>query len=187
MARRNIDRGDLVLRPQRDSHLFALINERRPASGFNSEFAVSAHQNALGAADGGPIEHYADVACDAEASRVSYSLPVEHQNVRLRFEFLPGFEQRRRLAEAQQSRDVRESRHAANAGGFDDPQIRESQNDYPGVDRLGVFIERDVRAGDRARGPREWLQTNHIAQPLLNLDRLAGSYVPTVQWIRRHL
>src|SRR5262245_46675859 len=170
MSWRNIDRGDLVLRPQRDAHLFALINERRPASGFNPELAVSAHQNALGAADGGPIERYADVACDAEASRVSYSLPVEHQHVRLRFAFRPGFKQRRRLTEAQQPRDVRESRHAANACGFDDPQIREAQNDYPGVDRLGVFIERDIRAGDRGGGPREWLQANHIAQPLLNLD-----------------
>src|SRR5262245_50455576 len=113
MAWRNKDRGDLVLRPQRDAHLFALINERRPASGFNSELAVSAHQNALGAADDGPIERNADVTYDAEAPRVSNSLPVEHQNVRIRFEFLPGFEQRRRLAEAQQTRNVRESCHAA--------------------------------------------------------------------------
>jgi hypothetical protein len=127
------------------------------------------------------------VAGDAEASRVGYALPVEHQDIGFRSEFLPCFEQRRSLAEAQQPRHIREFRYAADAGGFDDSQIRQAQNDYASVYGFGVFIEGDVRAGDYVYGSRERSQANQIAKPLLNLDGFAGSQVPTVQWIRRHL
>src|SRR5262249_38824657 len=177
----NIDRGDFVLRPQRDADLFAPIDERRPAPRFNTKLAVFAHQNALGAADGRQIEQHADVAGDAEASRVGYALPVEHQDVWFRFEFLPRFEQRRGLAEAQQSRHVREFSNTADAGGFYYQQIGQPQNDYAGVYRLRKFVVRDVRPGDRAYGPREWLQTNQTAKQFLNLDGFASRQVPAVQ------
>jgi hypothetical protein len=92
MSGRNIDRRDFVLCPQRDAHLFTSINEGRLASSFKSKLAMSAHQNALGAANGRPIEQQTNVTGDAEASRVRDSLPIQHQHIWLCFELLPGFE-----------------------------------------------------------------------------------------------
>ena len=99
---------DSVTRPNGHSNPLAVVKEFAGCALLLSEWSTSAYQDCLCASYAGSIEQYTHVTGQAEATRVSVTLAVEHEHVRFTVQFPKGCKQGGCLAEGEQAGNVRE-------------------------------------------------------------------------------
>ena len=114
--------------------------------------AVRADEPRLPEADRGHVEQEPDVARDAEAARVRRAHAVERDDVGADGELLPDLDERGRLAEREQARQVRERRARRDAGPLDDLEVGQADRDDARVDDVGVLVAGCVGKSGRVPG-----------------------------------
>lgn len=130
---------------------------------------------------GGAVHQYAEVTGDSEATRMSYSMAVVEDEIRLRFEARQRIEDGRQLAEGKQARNIGKFHGALRRYRRDKLEIRERKHHHR---RLGEFIvpgEKNVHPGNAMKLPETVGCLNQGTQALLNRFRFKGSDIPAVR------
>lgn len=107
MSDRDIDRSYAIARSQRRGNNLATIDNVGVCPTLFSRRSVRAAQQGLGAAYCGNIEEESQMGCQAEATGMGYSLPIDNQQVRAYVQLPARRENQRRLTEREESRHVR--------------------------------------------------------------------------------
>ena len=122
----------------------SVSGDHDPASRPGS--SILADVERFGAAEARHVEPEADVRGQAEAARVGDPLAVEHDRVGGRLDLGEGRQQRRRLAERQQTGDVGEVAFDRRPAPLHDRQVRQAQHDDAGEDgRASICCRRRRR------------------------------------------
>ena len=107
MSNGDIDRFYAIARSQRRGNDLAAIDHLRRCTAHFIQRSVRTTQQGFCAADCGSIKEETQMRCQAEATGMGHSLPIDNQQVRGYVEFPARRENQRRLAEGEKSGHVR--------------------------------------------------------------------------------
>jgi len=103
IARRDEKGLDTILRAQNRPDFFRFIEEIRKGAPLPRRRVVFSYKKGLGTSDSGDIQEKAEMACKAEASRVSESLTVADDDVGPSAYFFEGLKHRGELPERKEA------------------------------------------------------------------------------------
>ena len=107
MSDGDIDRFYAIARSQRHGNDLAAIDHLRRCSTRFLQCSMRTTQQGFCAADCGNLKEETQMRCQAEATRMGHSLPIDNQQVRGYVQFPARRENQRRLAEGEKPRHVR--------------------------------------------------------------------------------
>lgn len=147
MSDRHVDGFHALARTDHLAHQLSLVDEPNVASTAKGRLAVVTDETALRAADRREIERHAQVAGEAEATRMRAALAVAQDQVGQRPQAVEGLDDGRQLAEGQVAGDVREPRPGLHALRLDDLEGPGVEDDDRGEEVRAAPVVADVRAG----------------------------------------
>ena len=106
---------------QHGADALPIMGQRRAFAALPTRFCPVADQARFGAAHGGQAEQHAQVAGQAESSRMGDALAVAEQGVHRCAQSAQRRQQRRGLPKGQQTRHIGESQRTAEGTAFDHP------------------------------------------------------------------
>ena len=124
MSDGDIDRSYAIARSQRRRNDLAAIYHLRRCSTRFIQRSVRTTQQGFGAADCGNIKEETQMRCQAEATGMGHSLPIDNQQVGGYVEFPARRQNQRRLAEGEKARHVRPVEFAPGSLHLDSLQSR---------------------------------------------------------------
>ncbi len=152
----DVDRGDAVAGAEDEADEVGAVRQIDAASHFRSRFVVLTDEAALGHAYGGDVQEEAEVAGEAEASRVGEAVAVDEEEVRRPLQLLEGAGEDGHLAEGEEAGDVGEGDGLVDEVVLDEAEVGVGEED-DGAAPVGRFgsapgrlAESDVCAGDVA-------------------------------------
>ncbi len=133
MSDRDIDRSHAIARSQRRGNDLATIDNVGGCSTCFIQRSVRTTQQGLGTTDCGNIEEESQMGCQAEATGMGHSLPIDNQQVGAYVQFSARCEDQRRLTERKESGHIRPPELALGSLHLDSLQfgIRDHDNRCP--------------------------------------------------------
>ncbi len=156
MPNGDVDRGDAVTGAEDEADEVWAVGQLGAASRFRRGLFVLTDEAALGDAYGGDVQEEAEMAGEAEASRVGEAVAVDEEEVRRALQLLEGSGEDWHLAEGEEAWDVGERDGLVDEVVLDEAEVGVGEEDdgATAVRRFGSargrLAEGDVGAGDVA-------------------------------------
>lgn len=160
---------------QHGADTLPIMRQRRTLAAFPARFIPVADQARLGAAHGGQAKQHAQVAGQAESSRMGDALAVAEQGIHRRAQPAERRQQRWGLPKGQQTWHIGKLQRAAEGAAFDHPAAFNVPSHDGG--KHPVATKGAVQPSDR-RHRLQRRQPNLGGQPQLNGARLRGRDPP---------